>query len=130
MLFLAHFTFDEHSSGKPAHGYFTVLAKAADVETVLTRLRDTINRAQAEEHLFDGPAEVYLADLVAVRRLPEEGVLVRYQEYTGREPASVSCTFPAGRPRGCRNLRQPADEWPEANGRHVEPFITFRAKRG
>jgi hypothetical protein len=128
VFFLAHCTFEDRGGEQPTHGYLTYLVKAGDVEAALDRLRAQLIEAREEEGLFDGPAKVYLEDLIEVRRLPPGGLIARYQAYLGRPRASIYKTFPTGPPRGCRDhvgWDDAADDADDGEGVVTEPFLTF-----
>ena len=138
MLYLAHCSFSEKGD-TATFGHFTYLVKAADYETAVDNLRRNIETARARTDVFDRPVEIYLDDVIEVRKLPKRGVITRYQSYLGDEPASIFAALPADDPRGCRVIR-PADvndEDAEADDFddladeeevQVEPFITFGPK--
>jgi hypothetical protein len=128
VFFLAHCTFEDRGGEQPTHGYLTYLVKAGDVEAALEQLRARLTEAREEEGLFDGPARVYLEDLIEVRRLPPGGLIARYQAYLGPGRASIFKTFPAGQPRGCRDhvsRDDVDDEGDDGEGMVAEPFLTF-----
>ena len=110
MFFLAHCTFEDRGGEGPTHGYLTYLVKAGDVEAALEQLRARLIEAREEEGLFDGPARVYLEDLIEVRRLPPGGLIARYQAYLGPERTSIFKTFPSGS-RAAAGTTCPATTW-------------------
>jgi hypothetical protein len=127
VFFLAHCTFEDRGGEGPSHGYLTYLVKAGDVEAALEQLRARLIEAREEEGLFDGPARVYLEDLIEVRRLPPGGLIACYQAYLGPERTSIFKTFPVGEPRGCRDhvSRDGMDDEDDGEGVVTEPFLTF-----
>ena len=138
MLYLAHCSFFEKGD-TATYGHFTYVVKATDYETAVDQLRRKIENARARTDVFDRPVEIFLDDMLEVRKLPKRGVIARYQSYLGKEPPSIHALLPADEPRGCRVIR-PADvddEDAEADDLddlddeeevQVEPFITFGAK--
>jgi hypothetical protein len=132
VFFLAHCTFEDRGGEGPTHGYFTFLVKAGDVEAALEQLRTQLIEAREEDGLLDGPAKVYLEDLIEVRRLPPGGVIARYQAYLGPERTSIFKTFPMGEPRGCRDhvARDDVHDGDDGEGMVAEPFLTFGPPQG
>jgi hypothetical protein len=139
VLYLAHCSFTEVAgpAGDPdVAGYFTYLVKADDPEAARERLRDEVNRARARTDLFERAVEIYLDDLIEVRRLPRRGVIARYQAHLGAERPAVFKSFPAGQPPGC-DVHVPGepDDAEDAEDNPpddvaVEPFMTFGPKAG
>lgn len=46
--------------GDVAHGYFTTIAEAEDVEDALMKFRDLIIKLHKEEDILDGVTEIFL----------------------------------------------------------------------
>ena len=136
MLYLAHCSFEEKGD-TPTFGYFTYVVRADDYETAVDQLRRKLETARARTDLFDRPVEIYLDDVLEVRKLPKRGVIARYQAHVGEDPGSLSSSLPADDPRGCRVVR-PSEIEPEGDDLEddlddegevqVEPFMTFGPK--
>jgi hypothetical protein len=139
MLYLAHCSFSEKGES-PTYGFFTYLVKAADYETAVEQLRRKIENARDRTDMFDRAVEIYLDDMLEVRKLPKRGVIARYQAHLGTEADSLSASLPADDPRGCRVIRPGdveddeeeddlAEDEPSADIT-VEPFMRFGPKGG
>ena len=74
MLFLGHFSFEEHGDS-PKHGYFTCLAEAKDLNDALSRFRNLLNENQKRERIFKIPATVYIDTVVPIDNIPTDGLI-------------------------------------------------------
>ena len=138
MLYLAHCSFSEKGD-TPTYGHFTYVVKADDYETAAEQLRRKLESARERTDLFDRPVEIFLDEMLEVRKLPKRGVIARYQSHFGTEPASINASLPADDPRGCRVIRpsdidgedeeqDDLDDLAEEESVPVEPFMTFGPK--
>jgi hypothetical protein len=138
MLYLAHCSFSEKGE-TPTYGHFTYVVRADDYETAVDQLRRKLESARERTDLFDRPVEIYLDDMLEMRKLPKRGVIARYQSHFGEEPASINASLPADDPRGCRVIHpgdvdaeddDEDDDLAEDEEVTVEPFMTFGPKGG
>jgi hypothetical protein len=92
MLYVGHFSFtiDEALDDGPAHGVFSCVAEAGDVDDALEKLRALIVRLKEEDDTLTGVSEVYLDSCVEIRSLPEAGMMTYWISWPHEETTSIS----------------------------------------
>lgn len=127
MIYLGSFSFmktnvDLGDLGDVAHGYFTTIAEAEDVEDALMKFRDLIIKLHKEEDILDGVTEIFLDTCIECISIPESGFLGHFLEWFATPTASISTAI-----RGATEEEaiaySIAPEVPD--GESDEPFLVF-----
>ena len=144
MLYVGHFSFTTAPTDEdaPAHGVFTCVAEADDVDAALETLRTLIVRLKEEDDTLDDVTEVYLDSCVEVRSMPDAGMMTYWIMWPHEETSSISTGLRwAGEdeavgygvvPEGedgheCGEECDHDHDAEEEDGYEVEPFVEFDA---
>jgi hypothetical protein len=126
MLYVGHFSFTplESADREVEEGRFTCLVEAESVEAAAEKFADLIISLDDSFDAFESVGNVYLDDITEVRKLPEEGVLVRYEEWSPDGLGTVSTSLPGVPPEYCVSYDWgPEGQDFEEDGREIEPFV-------
>jgi hypothetical protein len=131
MLYLGHFSFDPPESGSAigstdlGGGWFTCLCEADSADEAVKKFQDLIISLDDSFESFEHVGNVYFETAVEVRKLPEEGVLARFEQSTDDGMGSISTALPGVPPEACvafdwgRELTKEEEE----KGHTPEPFV-------
>ncbi|MDP9474534.1 MAG: hypothetical protein M3R38_02345 [Actinomycetota bacterium] len=129
MLYVGHFSFYPPDAQDPGteieEGSFTCLVEAESAEAAVDKLRDLIHSLDDSFERFRVVGDVYLDDITEVRKLPEQGVLARYEERMVGG-GTIATSLPGVPPEYCATYawgdEGQGDE--EAEGDHTaKPFV-------
>jgi hypothetical protein len=126
LLYLGHFSFDPRRGGEDAieWGWFTCLVEAESPESAGEKFADLIISLGSSDTL-EYVGNVYLEDIIEVKKLPEKGVLVRYEAHTGERAGTISTTLPGVPQEFCVAYEWGPErtEQEEEDGYTPEPFV-------
>ena len=98
MIHLAHMSCEEPIMNNPeefAESIFTCVVEADNVDQAQNMLRNLIFELRNKQNLFGHASEIYLHDLIEIRKVPPGGFLGRYEpRIPGDEFGSVSTSLP------------------------------------
>ena len=123
MLYLAHFSFDEHGD-EQNHGYFTCVVKADSVDDSLDKFHALISKLRRETEVFQDVIKIYLDDVIQIKQVPSEGFLAHWETRIGEPPPSISTSLPGVDEEYCQAFG-PVPEIDDEEGFEVEPFMAF-----
>ncbi len=134
MLYLGHFSFDEHNDDDEGRfGYFSCMVEAKSPEHAEKAFKKLILDMRKKKTLFTEPADIYLDTFIEIGALPPTGVVTRYTSYN-RELAPVCITtYLPGENKGeCKPYFWYPDDRPDLaeeidaeEGVECVPFISF-----
>ena len=88
MLYLAHMSCEEPLVNDPEqsnYSTFTCIVEADNVEQAQKKLRNLIFKLRKDHDMFGRVSEIYLDDLIEIKKVPLDGFLARYESRTLRE---------------------------------------------
>lgn len=124
MNYLAHFSFDEDDGGR--FGYFTMVVAAKDADIAIDKFKAEIQALHASKDVFDRITEIYLDDIIEIRRMPDKAVLTRYESRSRDGTGSISTSvLSPTKAMTAFNWLPDGKEEIEKEEYEVYPFITF-----
>ncbi len=131
MLYVGHFSFDSREPAatikETEGGSFTCLVEAESVESAVQKFSDLVSSLDDSFEAFESVGDVFLDDIIEVKKLPDQGVLTRFEERTADGLGTISTTLLGVPPEFCVSYgwgRE--DQGDEDEGEYVaEPFVTF-----
>src|SRR5215210_588554 len=98
MLYVGHFSFDSREPtaaiAETEGGSFTCLVEAESVESAVEKFSDLVISLDDSSEAFESVGDVFLNDIIEVKKLPDQGVLTRFEEHMADELGTISTTLP------------------------------------
>lgn len=138
MLYLGHFTFGPPESGAAigntdlGGGWFTCLCEAESADEAVNKFQNLIVSLDDSFETFEDVGNVYFETAVEVRKLPEEGVLARFEHSTADGMGRISTALPGVPSEACMAFDWNKEEIDvEAEeGYTPEPFVYEKRAEG
>jgi hypothetical protein len=106
---------------------FTCVVEADRVEQAQNKLRNLLYKLRKEHEMFGQATEIYLDDLIEIKRVPPDGFLSRYEISTrGGDFDNVSTALPGIAEEDCSLYTiLPAEGHDQDKPVRLQSFVTF-----
>lgn len=97
-MYIGYFSFDAHESGgrnqRNRSGSFTCLVEAESVGSAAEKFSNPAISLDDSFVPFERVGNIYLDDIIEVTKLPEQGMLARYEARTTDRLGTISTSLP------------------------------------
>jgi hypothetical protein len=131
MIYIGYFKFVSEEAGKQGgarHGMFSSIAEAKNIEQAREIFATLILKAKKTSGLFGDTKEVYLDNVVGIKKAPKRGIMTNFQIFEGALKPSVNWELPVGTFSGINIYKWLPEDKKATAGEEchiVKPFVKF-----